>query len=194
MYRIRKYRPSDRERLRYIAKETAWKSYKKNDRRKETVALMYNDYFTEYESEHIFVAVNEADIPVGYVICSTDYEQFVRKSNHELLPKAMKLYPPLGAVHWMLLITLKAIKRPACRVHLHIDLLPEAQRCGLGTRLLDALSHHLYEKGIGYMAVCGVNKHAGSYRFYQKYGFATIKNHSFGRATMGIHAKEKHYG
>ena len=191
MYHIRKYRPSDRERLRYIAKETAWESYRKNEKRSETVAIMYNDYFTEYESDNVFVAVDDNDAPVGYVICSSDYNRFVQKNNEEFLPQAMKLYRPIGAVHFMLIRSLNSIKFPERRVHLHIDLLPEAQRQGLGTKLLDELSNHLYQKGVEYMAVCGVNRYAGSYQFYQKYGFVVYRNHLFGRVTMGIHTKEK---
>ena len=194
MYRIRKYIPQDRERLRYIAKQTAWKSYQKNERKAETVAIMYNDYFTQYEPDNIFVAVNEENIPVGYVICSTDYEQFKEKSNNELLPRATALYKPIGLVHFMLMQTLKQIKLKERRVHFHIDLLPEAQRQGLGTALLDALSDHLYKSGIDYLAACGVNRYAGSYKFYKKYGFVTYRNHLFGRATMGLLTKEKKNG
>lgn len=194
MYRIRKYVPQDRERLRYIAKQTAWKSYQKSQRKAETVAIMYNDYFTQYESDNIFVAVNEEDIPIGYVICSTDYEQFKEKSNNELLPKAMALYKPIGLVHFMLMRTLKQIKQPERRVHFHIDLLPEAQRQGLGTALLDELCKHLYNNGFEYLSACGVNRFAGSYKFYKKYGFVTCRNHLIGTATMLLLTKEKQNG
>lgn len=153
---------------------------------------MYNDYFTKYESDNIFVAVNENDVPVGYVICSTDYDLFVQKNNEEFLPKAMNLYKPIGFVHLMLMSTLKQINYKH-RVHLHIDLLPEAQHQGLGTKLLDALSNHLYQNGYEYMAVCGIDRHAGSYKFYEKYGFITYRNHLFGRATLGILTKEQNY-
>lgn len=162
MYIIRKYKPSDREQLRYIVKQTARESYKKNEKRAETVAIMYNGYFTKYESDNIFVAVNDNDIPVGYVICSSDYEQFVQKNKDEFLPQAMKMYKPIGIVQTMLLQALNLIKEPSRRVHLHIDFLPEAQRQGLGTKLLDELSNHLYKNGVKYMAVCGVSRCAGS--------------------------------
>lgn len=190
MYGIRKYKPSDRNQLGYIAMETAWDSYKKSDKKRQTVAIMYNDYFTKYESDHIFVAVDENNVPVGYVICSTDYDLFVQKNNEEFLPRAMSLYKPIGIVHFMLISVLKQINDNR-RVHLHIDLLPEAQHQGMGTKLLDALSNHLYQNGYEYMAVCGVNRYANSYKFYKKYGFVTYRNHSFGRETLVIQTKEK---
>ncbi|MBQ9229454.1 MAG: GNAT family N-acetyltransferase [Eubacterium sp.] len=194
MYHIRKYKPSDRERLRYIAKETAWKSYRKTEKRAEAVAILYNDYFTQYEPENIFVAVNDDDQPVGYVICSSNYRQFVDKTENELLPKAVKVYPPIRLVHIGLMQTLKGIKLPERRVHFHINLLPEAQRQGLGTALLDALRAHLYRNGVAYMAACGVNRYAGSYQFYKKYGFVTYRNLMGGRATLGIMSKENKNG
>ncbi len=193
MYSIRKYKPSDRNQLRYIAMETAWDSYKKSDKKREAVAIMYNDYFTKYESDNIFVAADENDVPVGYVICSTDYDLFVQKNNEEFLKKAMSLYKPIVIVHIMLMFALKQIDYNR-RVHLHIDLLPEAQHQGLGRKLLDELSNHLYKNGYEYMAVCGVNKYAAGYKFYIKYGFVTYKNLLFGRATLGIFTKEKSNG
>lgn len=193
MYTIRKYRPDDRERLRYIAMETAWNSYRKSARKREAAAIMYNDYFTKYESDNIFAAVDEKDVPVGYVICSTNYDLFKTKNKEEFLPKAMQLYKPVGLVYLMLMSAFKQIKYKR-RVHLHIDLLPEAQRQALGTQLLDALSNHLYKNGYEYMAVCGVSRYAGSYKFYEKYGFTTYRNHLFGRATLGILTKEKDNG
>ena len=193
MYTIRKYKSSDKERMRLIAMETAWDSYKKTDNRRETVAIMYNDYFTEYESDNIFVAVDECDIPVGYVICSADYEQFAKKNKEEFLPKAVSLYNPIGLVHFMLMACLKRLK-PEYRVHLHIDLLPRAQHQGLGTKLLDELSNHLYHKGYNYLSVCGADTRAGSYTFYKKYGFKTVKKHFIFNETISVHTKEKNNG
>lgn len=39
---------------------------------------MFNDYFTECEPEYIFVIANEMDEAVGYIICSTNYEKFMK--------------------------------------------------------------------------------------------------------------------
>ena len=68
-----------------------------------------------------------------------------------------------------------AKKYPA---HLHIDILPEAQHKGYGTKLMDALMDYLAEKGVKgvHLGVGGDN--AGGIRFYEKYGFTMI--HDFG--------------
>ena len=72
---IRTYRPADRPYLRNICKETAWADYKNDPSKSESVCILYNDYFTKYEPENIFVAADNNDIPVGYIICSSDYEK-----------------------------------------------------------------------------------------------------------------------
>ena len=79
MYTVRKYKPSDRERLRYICKETTWDDNKNDENKLESIPMIFNDYFTEYEPDNIFVAVNKEDIPVGYVICSSNYSLFKEK-------------------------------------------------------------------------------------------------------------------
>ena len=58
--------------------------------------------------------------------------------------------------------------------HLHIDILPEYQRMGLGSQLMDTLTAHLRQKG-----VCGVMLGVGSKNekgksFYKKYGFRQV--------------------
>ena len=52
---IRPYRPADRDRLRQICRETAAKPFQRTGRTLEAVTLIYNDYFTAYEPDHIFV-------------------------------------------------------------------------------------------------------------------------------------------
>ena len=62
---IRPYRPEDRDRLRQICRETAAKPFQRTGRTLEAVTLIYNDYFTAYEPDHIFVLVDESDRAVG---------------------------------------------------------------------------------------------------------------------------------
>lgn len=45
MCTVRRYLPEDRERLRFICKETAWDSCKKDKKKPETVPILYNDHF-----------------------------------------------------------------------------------------------------------------------------------------------------
>ena len=67
------------------------KTLAKNQKERDIVTLLYNDYFTENESENIFVAVNDDDDAIGYIICSTDYKKFKSVLKKRYLPKLWKL-------------------------------------------------------------------------------------------------------
>lgn len=57
------------------------------------------------------------------------------------------------------------------RVHMHIDLLPECQRQGLGTGLIDTLRDHLKKNGVETLNLIGVSIDSNGYPFYVHYGF-----------------------
>lgn len=183
MYSIRKYTPSDKIRLRFICKETTDEANKKNQNLLESIAIIFNDYFTEYEPDNIFVAVNDENIPVGYVICATNIPLFRKKMLSEFSKRVRIIHP---ASIPLLLATVIAvyITKKHYRTHLHIDLLPEAQRKGLGTKLIDALCSHLASKDIKNVSVMTISKKSMGYKFYCKYGFRTISTILKDRVTM----------
>ncbi|MBR3768661.1 MAG: GNAT family N-acetyltransferase [Clostridia bacterium] len=183
MYTIRKYVPSDKEQLRFICKETTWDDNKKSENKLETIPIIFNDYFTENEPDNIFVAVNDDNAAVGYVICSTDYSLFRKKMTGELRKRVEKTYPSSLFMLWATYFSVAIAKKPY-RTHLHIDILPEAQRMGLGTKLIDALCAHLKAKGIKNVSVVTINKNSMGYKFYCKYGFRTVHRYSKDIITM----------
>ena len=72
--------------------------------------------------------------------------------------------------------------------HLHIDLLDDYQRKGLGSKLVGALSEHLKAKGIaGLMLTVGGSNELGI-NFYKKYGFTELEK-GLGDVAMGIKLK-----
>ena len=68
--------------------------------------------------------------------------------------------------------------------HLHIDLLPDYHRKGLGTLLMDALCTHLKAKGVKGIMLTLWCKNTNACRFYEKYGFNILDNsgteHAYG--------------
>jgi hypothetical protein len=109
----RTYRPADRPYLRNICKETAWADYKNDPSKSESVCILYNDYFTKYEPENIFVAADDNDIPVGYIICSSDYEKFVRIYKSEIRNELFRTAPLELWQLYLFLFCLKKIKDTA---------------------------------------------------------------------------------
>ena len=69
MINIRKYQDKDKEYLRDICIKTSSLPVDTETERKFLTRL-YNDYYTEIEGHNCFVAVDENDIPVGYILCA----------------------------------------------------------------------------------------------------------------------------
>lgn len=183
MYTIRKYKESDKNRLRLICRETTGEENKKSENKLRSITLIFNDYFTENEPDNIFVAVDENDEPVGYVICSTNLRKFRKKMLTTYALRVLKTYPLSLPLHIASVIAVFIAKR-RYRVHLHIDLLPEAQRKGLGTKLIDELCAHLKKLGIKNVSVMTIERHSMGYPFYKKYGFRVVSKIPGKRYTM----------
>lgn len=181
---IRKYQDSDKQYLRNISKETAWDSYKKNKRKLESVPIMFNDYFTENEPDNIFVLADDHDIPVGYIICSTNYKQFVHLNKTMYIKRLLKVAPSQMLFQLFFLNNLKKIKDRAN--HFHIDILPAYQGQGWGPKLIATLCAHLKANGENHLSGCSVNKKSIGYKTYIKYGFHDIYNYGHNVVSISI--------
>lgn len=182
---IRKYAPHDRESVRKICIDTADASFKKSKKMLSCVPIIYNDYFTEYEPENIFVIDDGNGEAVGYILCSADYEKFVEKNRNIYLKRLLKTHLPSAAVLLMYIYQLKKIKNSS--VHLHIDILPKYRGKGFGTQLIDTLCAHLKENGADCLSVCSISRKSGAYEFYKKCGFHEI--YSYGAGCVSLSKK-----
>lgn len=181
---IRSYMPSDHNRLRMICKETAFDDYKKDPNKLESVPVMFNDYFTEYEPEYIFVIADENNEAVGYIICSADYEKFM-EMNKTLITKRLLQVAP-DEVNYLngFLDALEKIKdRP---VHMHLDMLEQCRRQGFGTRLIQTLIQKLKADGYSHLSVCCANRKAASYALCTKLGFREIYDYGNDVVSLSI--------
>ena len=61
--------------------------------------------------------------------------------------------------------------------HLHIDLLPEAQGQGWGSRLIQTLVGALRERGVAGLHLVASSDNAGAIAFYPRVGFTAIPSH-----------------
>lgn len=183
MIEIRKYEPKDKEYLRKICLETS--AFDINQKNMEKfLYLMFNDYYTETESDVCFVAVDKDDIPVGYILCSKNIKEYEKVFNAFYQPKI----DALGLKYALMSRCEKAIHKlfsGKYPTHLHIDLTEKCRRQGVGTRLISALKEELKGRGINsIMLSCGASNKA-AVKFYEKNGFKTIKN-IFGSNIMVI--------
>ena len=170
--RIRPYEPGDKEDVRFICLNSEWPC-DMDARGCHFILTTYCDYYIEKEPENCFVAVNDENRAVGYIICTENYDRFRPVFLREYVPRIPAEDPERreDAVNSTLLQEKFKALYPA---HLHIDLLPEYQRMGLGHRLVDTLRAHLKEKNVpGVMLTVGGQNRVGQ-SFYKKYGFERL--------------------
>lgn len=174
MINIRKYEAKDKENARKILFETSSMPIETEKQRK-FLELMFNDYYTEVEPDCCFVAVDEKDEAVGYILCARNFDEYSKKFKNFYLPeiKELGLNYYFIAMGELFVHKLISKKYPA---HLHIDILDVCQGQGVGTRLVNALSEHLGKTGThGLMLSCGMGN-KGAIKFYQKNNFKKLMN------------------
>lgn len=167
---IRKYKTEDREACQKICVATAAPSRVKTQNQQKALACVYSDSYVDFEKNICFVAEDEEQGVVGYILCAPDTRSYCRNAlkNH-ILP--LFKYAPLNAIASLGefgVFCLLSFKRPA---HMHIDILESHQRMGLGTKLVNTLLDTLKEnKCKGLFLITDTGNKKGP-QFYNKYGF-----------------------
>ncbi len=172
MLKIRQFKPSDREELRKICVETTL--FPKTKKVRQWLPIAYNDYYTERQSEFVFVLADEADRAAGYILCAPDETEFRKTMAEEYLPQIKKISL---LAYLMLKNSLKKLDRfyggyPA---HLHIDIAEKYRHMGMGTKLMDYLFAKLREKNIKGVKLGCAAKNKKAVAFYTKYGFSVLE-------------------
>lgn len=173
-YTIRKYKPGDREALRDICHKTA--TAPEYVASKDLVAALFCEYYTDYEPDNIFVIARQGDDEaVGYILCAENYKNYIRTFRQKQLPKVAAIDEKAARMHKIgfIMDRLNGRKYPA---HMHIDILPEAQRMGFGTKLVDTLTAHLKEKGVKGLCLGVGGDNEKGINFYKKYGFILYRD------------------
>ncbi len=170
---IRNLRAEDKPALRNICYVTS--SGFESPKAKEALYLMYCDYYVDRATETSFLAEGEDGKVLGYVFCAPSGDVYEREFDEFYAPKLKKV----SFFRWILnrinakLESGVAKKYPA---HMHIDILPEAQRQGLGTALVDTLFDKLRASNVSGVYLCCGADNAKGIGFYRKYGFKEYSN------------------
>lgn len=190
MITIRKYRPEDKEAVKNICRVTAHESYKKSPKTLEAAVILYNDYYTEKEPENIFVAANENDEAVGYILCSADENRFFKETK-TTYKKRLAAVCRQKNIEFVLARAITRLLPKKYRAHLHIDILPNYQKKGIGTLLVDAEREHLFSLGVPFLTVLSIDVRSNGYRFYHKYGFKSVRSWLPGIKTMSVPTRKE---
>lgn len=183
---IRRYRPSDLSDISEVCLRTgdsgedATDLYDNHDLLPDVFARPY----VVVEPELAFV-VDDGGRAVGYILGTADTVAYVKWARETWLPQVAHRHPlPPGkprnfqefwtvALHnpeWML--------RPEFAdypAHLHIDLLPEYQRIGLGGKLMSLFLDALRDANVPAVHLGYSNRNVRGAAFYRKMGFHVIE-------------------
>ena len=102
------------------------------------------NYYIEQEPENCFVASDEGAV-IGYILCTRDTVSWSGSFLEKYVPDYEE--SPLKPFYQGIMAAplRYAGQYPA---HLHIDILPDYQRMGVGFKLMDALTAHLKAQGV----------------------------------------------
>ena len=139
-----------------------------------TLCTMYCDYYLDNQADYCLVAVDDNDVPVGYVLCVVDLDDYDEKMQELYLPLVRKVS---SGDYFRFIAETKVTQRyvrAGYTAHLHINVLDEYQRQGLGTKLLQTLEGKLREMFVeGVYLICG-QKDEGARAFCEKMGYEDI--------------------
>lgn len=169
---VRPYQEKDRSTVEQICIDTAGAGFRETPRRQKAAAAAFCRYFITHSPEFCFVAVDEGDVPVGYILCTTSFGQWCRYA-----PESFGTAFPFGFL-WSVGSMLGAV--PYLRnypAHLHINLLPPYQRMGLGRKLMAALEDALRQHSCPGVSLCVSQDNHGAMRFYERCGFQALGKH-----------------
>lgn len=196
-FSIRPYQPDDEAAIENITYRTGFKGEGLEGREyfedKQLFFMIFIAYYVRFEPEHCFVAMDDASQDVVGFICGTpdtnrQEKRFTCKMIWRIALRTMlvtmwrhsktfvtllKLGKVLTEMRSNPEITAKIHTRyPA---HLHINVLPEYHRAGIGTLLLKHFEKHMTEFGVEGIHLETSSRNHKAVPFYHKYGYTVVK-------------------
>ncbi len=188
---VRPYKKNDREDVLHVCHRTGYFGEDASPHfGDETLfGLIFASYYIDYEPDNCFVADCDGKA-VGYIIGTPDTITQQEEFNHLIIPKVLRRMFPKTLLSnprdVIFLLGLRGFakfedelyagnllqKFPA---HLHINLLAEHQRGGLGGELLGAFEEKMQEKDVSGIHLVTTDANKKAVPFYKKNGYEIIK-------------------
>lgn len=171
LYKIREYKQCDAEAIKNICIAVGNEQFKTNKLLQKACTRVFVEYYINEEPENCFVAVDSEDRPVGYILSTADFDKWVTLFRKKYLRGLNPLTKMLGEG------SIKGLEAHAREypAHLHIDILPDYQGCGIGRTLLEALTTCLRQKGIEGIQLNVAADNSGAISYYEKMGFNLLE-------------------
>ena len=184
-FAIRKYRPADRQTVRWLCCETGFLGQPIDPvfRDRELFADFLTKYYTDVEPESAFLLEINGEVR-GYLLgcrfpLRNQFHNFLQ--NIRLFFSVLARYPRYNAasrrfIHWMLLNTWREVPAaPRRTAHFHVNLLPDARGL-VGVRaLIAAYLKYLRQKCVKqvYGQMVSFANRRGE-KMFQRYGFKVL--------------------
>ena len=184
-FTIRKYRPTDRQTVRWLCCETGFLGQAIDPvfRDRELFADFLTKYYTDVEPESAFLLEINGEVR-GYLLgcrfpLRNQFHNFLQ--NIRLFFSVLKRYPRYNAasrrfIHWMLLNAWREVPAsPRRTAHFHVNLLPDARGL-VGVRaLIAAYLKYLRQKRVKqvYGQMVSFANRRGE-KMFQRYGFKVL--------------------
>ncbi|MEY8308665.1 GNAT family N-acetyltransferase [Erysipelotrichaceae bacterium 51-3] len=187
MITLRNVRTDDLDALHQIHQATS-SNPNKTPQQWQLAYLKYVDYYPRFAFETSFVACDENDKPLGYLLCESDADRFFKLMS-EAYQEEMDAIVPGSFERFMNSQSFLQTFKDQYPAHLHIDLLPSAQNMHLGSKLMKQLIEELKARNIPGVLL-GVSKtRPQAIHFYKKHGFEVLEEEHSGY-TMGLKLDE----
>jgi len=156
---------------------------------RELFGLIFTSYYIDFEPENAFVA-KENDAIVGYIIGTDDTIAQRENFDRFFIPKIVKRMFGYTLFHhprdFFFILRLKGISKYEEEIytpdflerfpaHLHINLLPDYQGRGLGTRLMSIFEERMRGLDIRGIHLITSTENIKAVPFYGKMGYEIIK-------------------
>ncbi len=183
--KIRKYKKTDLDSLYQICLQTGnnGKDATKLYKNKKLIGHIYSAPYAIFEPELCFILSMNSN-PCGYILGTKNTIRFQKWLKNKWYFKLQKSYSmPLDEdnsrdANLIRQLYIQQDNREEFKnypAHLHIDILPNAQRRGYGRKLINAfLKELIYQKVIGVHLIVSKNN-INAFNFYQKVGFTNFK-------------------
>lgn len=145
-------------------------------------------YYPLYEIDNCFIAFDDTKNKIiGYILGSRNTIEQEKRFMRKMVPKvALRMcaytiffYPESfrAVLLFMKNLELKDIEKTVYieyPAHLHMNILPEYQKRGVGSMLLDTFENHMSNKGVSGIHIWTSNKNVKAIPFYSKHGYEII--------------------
>lgn len=193
MVQIRNYQPKDRDDITNVCWRTGYMGENSAGHFDDPYlfGLLFCLYYVDYEPENCFVAVDEESSQViGYVLSSLNSERQEKQFRKKMIPKIIMrafLYTiwrhhRTFRVFWHFRkvfredpgLSNKETLLAPYPAHLHIDILPQYHKQGIGTKLMKRLEAHFKTQKVKGVHLGTSERNTKAIPFYYKLGFSVI--------------------